>query len=202
MTQHWFDEKKLCIHFVEIMGIFSRLTLFSQKIRESNCFKEVTTAQSWFHEIKFWWVRENFLFFHTLWQFYSHSVTVWKNAKFSLTKRIFREINSLVTSLVKPLISRNFCQKVWERISVISTRSAIQTSPFGFLFFEAVIMNSIIFLWVNKLNQTLPEVTNTLTIFWGHFWPQKRLILVDFWITWKLANWKPLVRLRLTYSSW
>ena len=37
--------------------------------------------------------------------------TVWKFQKFSLTEKIFREINSLVTYLVKPLLSRNFCQK-------------------------------------------------------------------------------------------
>ena len=38
--------------------------------------------------------------------------TVWKNTKLSLTKKIFREINSLVTSSkVKPLLSRNLCQK-------------------------------------------------------------------------------------------
>ena len=37
--------------------------------------------------------------------------TVWKNEKFSLTKKIFRQINSLVTYLVKPLLSRNFCSK-------------------------------------------------------------------------------------------
>ena len=37
--------------------------------------------------------------------------TVWKNEKFSLAEKIFREIDSLVTSLVKPLLSRNFCQK-------------------------------------------------------------------------------------------
>ena len=33
-----------------------------------------------------------------------------KNHKFSLTKKIFREIDYLVTSLVKTLLSRNFCQ--------------------------------------------------------------------------------------------
>ena len=33
-------------------------------------------------------------------------------------QKIFREINSLVTSLVKPLISRNFCQNAWERIKL------------------------------------------------------------------------------------
>ena len=37
--------------------------------------------------------------------------TVWKFQKFSLTEKIFRKINSLVTYLVKPLVSRNFCQK-------------------------------------------------------------------------------------------
>ena len=36
---------------------------------------------------------------------------MWKNKKFTLTEKIFREINSLVTCLVKPLLSRNFCQK-------------------------------------------------------------------------------------------
>ena len=36
---------------------------------------------------------------------------MWKNEKFSLTEKIFRQINSLVTYLVKPLFSRNFWQK-------------------------------------------------------------------------------------------
>ena len=41
---------------------------------------------------------------------------VWKNEKFSLTKKRkkIRQINSLVTYLVKPLLSRNICQK-WVR---------------------------------------------------------------------------------------
>ena len=34
-----------------------------------------------------------------------------KNDKFSLTDKKFRQINSLVISLVKTLLSRNFCQK-------------------------------------------------------------------------------------------
>ena len=38
-------------------------------------------------------------------------LTVWKNAKFTFTEKIFRQINYLVISLVKPLLSRNFCQK-------------------------------------------------------------------------------------------
>ena len=30
--------------------------------------------------------------------------------EFSFTRKIFRQINSLITYLVKPLLSRNFCQ--------------------------------------------------------------------------------------------
>ena len=41
----------------------------------------------------------------------SHYCTVWKNKKFTLKDIIFREINSLVTSNVKTLLSRNFCHK-------------------------------------------------------------------------------------------
>ena len=36
---------------------------------------------------------------------------VWKNKK-TRTEKIFRQINSLVISLVSPLRSRNFCQKM------------------------------------------------------------------------------------------
>ena len=36
---------------------------------------------------------------------------MWKNEKFGLTEKIFRQINSLVICLVKPLLSRNFCRK-------------------------------------------------------------------------------------------
>ena len=36
---------------------------------------------------------------------------MWKNEKFSLTNKIFRQINSLVTYSVKQLFSRNFWQK-------------------------------------------------------------------------------------------
>ena len=37
--------------------------------------------------------------------------TLWKNEKFTITEKIFRQINYLVTSLVSVLISRNFHQK-------------------------------------------------------------------------------------------
>ena len=39
------------------------------------------------------------------------SHTVWRNEKFSLAEKKFRQINDyLVISLVKPLLSRNFCE--------------------------------------------------------------------------------------------
>ena len=37
--------------------------------------------------------------------------TVWKNEKFTLTEKIFLQINYLVIMLVKTSFSRNFCQK-------------------------------------------------------------------------------------------
>ena len=37
--------------------------------------------------------------------------TLWKLQKFTLTEKKFRQINYLVISLVKTLLSRNFCQK-------------------------------------------------------------------------------------------
>ena len=36
---------------------------------------------------------------------------MWKNEKFGLTEKIFRQINSLVICIVKTLLSRKFCQK-------------------------------------------------------------------------------------------
>ena len=52
--------------------------------------------------------------------------TVWKNEKFALTEKIFREIDSLVTSFVNALLSRNFCSK-----SVRVNFSNFQTVSFG-----------------------------------------------------------------------
>ena len=38
-------------------------------------------------------------------------LTVWKNEKFTPHRKKSRQINYLLISLVKPLLSRNFCQK-------------------------------------------------------------------------------------------
>ena len=43
--------------------------------------------------------------------FHCGSSTVWKNEKFTLTKKISRQISYLVILLLKSIISRNFCQK-------------------------------------------------------------------------------------------
>ena len=37
--------------------------------------------------------------------------TVWKNERFTVTHKKFRQINPLVFSVVKTLLSRNFCKK-------------------------------------------------------------------------------------------
>ena len=39
------------------------------------------------------------------------SLTLWKLQKFTLAEKKFRQINYLVISLVKPLLSRDFCEK-------------------------------------------------------------------------------------------
>ena len=46
-----------------------------------------------------------------------------EKVNFTLSLHFFFVKSTLlkVTSLVKPLVSRNFCQKVWEKISIIST---------------------------------------------------------------------------------
>ena len=38
-------------------------------------------------------------------------ITVWKNEKFTVAQKKFRQINSLVFSIVKTVLSRNFCHK-------------------------------------------------------------------------------------------
>jgi len=49
---------------------------------------------------------ENFVWYHFHYQF-----TLWKLRKFTLNEKIFRQITYLVISLVKLILSRNFCQK-------------------------------------------------------------------------------------------
>ena len=64
----------------------------------------------WFYVMK-WAVIWRKNCHHVLEYFSTLSNTVWKLREFSLTKKNFRQINSLVTYLVKTLFLRNFCQK-------------------------------------------------------------------------------------------
>ena len=50
-----------------------------------------------------------------------HCAQCGKMINLLLLKKIFRQITYLVLSLVKTLLWRNFCQKRWEQISIIST---------------------------------------------------------------------------------
>ena len=68
--------------------------------------------KSWFHEKLF--SGSEFLNFPHCEAALLHLKTVWKNAKFTVTEKIFREINTLETSVIKKLLSQNFCQNVWE----------------------------------------------------------------------------------------
>ena len=42
------------------------------------------------------------------------NITLWKLRKFTLTEKLSRQITYLVISLLKLLLSRNFCQKMRE----------------------------------------------------------------------------------------
>ena len=72
---------------------FVKLTVLLRKLQKS-----------WFNEI-FFGETKFFVFLHCA------IPTVWKNEKFGLTNKIFRQFSYLVISLVKTLLSRNFCQK-------------------------------------------------------------------------------------------
>ena len=84
-------------------------------------------------------VRKNFCNFHSVF------FTVWKNEKFTVTNKKFRQINSLVLSLVKTLLSRNFCQ-----ISV----------TVNFHNFHNVVYKSWFFTW-NQLFKKFREINFT-----------------------------------------
>ena len=56
------------------------------------------------------------------------AITVWKNEKFAVAEKKFRQINSLVTSLVNTLFSRNFCQRCMMTVQQISRISTLLLS--------------------------------------------------------------------------
>ena len=111
-------------------------TILKNKLRRAYLFQVITLHHaafflSWFRKKKIVKSTSSFLLWHRymisrkdliikfhcfphcyLW-FHEKIVksTVWKNEKFSLTEKKFREINSLVFSLVKTALSRNFLPK-------------------------------------------------------------------------------------------
>ena len=57
---------------------------------------------------------------------------MWKNEKFSLTKKIFRQINSLVTYLSSKTVTfTKFLPKMREKIPVISQKNALKIRDNG-----------------------------------------------------------------------
>ena len=84
---------KLLFHFC---NNFVKLTLSITKLRENTLKGQKVLSRIYFCERKF--------------RAFSHC-EVWK---FTITQKMFRETNSLVTFLSKPLLSRNFCRK-WHK---------------------------------------------------------------------------------------
>ena len=112
-TLNWFDEK-ICMSvnlslFQRVVWKLQKFSLTSHFFRK-NFVKAMVllkkSLNSWFDEIFYQWERS--YRFSTL---CCGCLTLWNNEKFSLTKIFFRQISSLVTSLVETLISRYFCQK-------------------------------------------------------------------------------------------
>ena len=97
--------------FANIVRKFT-LTFYWQKFRENKVFtkKKLLLKELISQNISL--VRIKFSFLHCA----TYTAIVWKNEKNSLTKRIFRQINSVVVSQLKTLLSQNLCEKC-ERLS-------------------------------------------------------------------------------------
>ena len=96
---------------------------------------------------------------------------MWKNEKFSLAKKIFRQINSLVISLVKTLRSRNFCQKC-VRLKRCNFGTVWKWQYFGILItwfsFHKISVESSVFIGFTKHFSNKSELNFYLfdEIFW------------------------------------
>ena len=102
--------------------------------------------------------------------------SVWKNVKFSLTAEKFRQSNSLVTYLVKPLIWRNFCQK--------SVKENLRNFHSALCFRNFHTINSVNLWKIFRENDCL---RNTEAIsFYMHM--QKKIIICYL----KIISWKRL----------
>ena len=96
------------------------------------------------------------------------------------TKKIFRQINSLVSSLVKTLVSRNFCQKsVKVNFCNYHTMSSGQDWFHGKSWWRSQCRNLIIFppqffaqinVFTKYLYCMLVWRKNFQVVWWGDFW--------------------------------
>ena len=115
------------LHTMCVVRIYSHNLILLQNIRELNSswvlFAEIIYTSNWRNVLLHAWI---------------HFATVRKLRKFSLTKNIFREIISLVISLLRTLLSRNFCQK--------SARLAKQISAYS-LCGKMVRVDNTEYLW-------------------------------------------------------
>ena len=104
------DSKVLCItqpfHSVESTEIYSHSFLAKNFVKVIPLLRSLLS--SWFDEIFIRW--EWISVISKVCNRSSHC-TVWKNEKFSLTEKKFRQIIYLVISIVKLMLSRNFCEK-------------------------------------------------------------------------------------------
>ena len=86
------------IAMLKLSQSWAEMMLFKSIIKDQDHRENLHTCTYLYHRYRA--VSKNKLF------------TVWKNRKFSLTDKNFRQINYLVISLVKPLLLRNFCEKI------------------------------------------------------------------------------------------
>ena len=90
-----------------------------------------------------------------------------------LTKEILRQINSLVLYLVKPLFSRNFCQKCVKRIPVISMCGS-KPGKFSLARRKNISSNQLLALYLTS------SVTSLLSRNFCQNWRSKLQDLVNF----------------------
>lgn len=105
---------------VDIMEFYSHENFMKLPWNEINFFSSKSNRSlSWFHDnFKRKWIFILRSFSH-LWDCYWH--TVWILQNFTPIENIFCAVIYLVTSLVKTLLSRDFCQKCifWRRVDFL-----------------------------------------------------------------------------------
>ena len=98
--QKWW-EKKIVKRMCDKLGPQFPVHCQTSKCRKYLCEKKKWWCKSISSKLQKKYLKKKWFTFHC----------GWKLRKFTLTKKIFRQTNYLVISLVKVLLSRNFCQK-------------------------------------------------------------------------------------------